>query len=164
MNAAHSVGEILAKLEEQIAFHREREAAAARQEAVYRDLRTAHGAELEVLTQNLAALKAAAATALELASRTVPGLPGLEPDPDRGRRLPLPRMVARVLESLPATVPFGAAKVAAELNRMYRERLRRQVKGRLVSIVLRRLLAAGKVRSVREGRPHHEALYLKAGT
>jgi hypothetical protein len=163
MNAAHSVGEILAKLEEQIAFHREREAAAARQEAVYRDLRTAHGAELEVLTQNLAALTAAAATALELASRTVPGLPGLEPDPDRGRRLPLPRMVARVLESLPATVPFGAAKVTAELNRMYRERLRRPVKARLVSIVLRRLLAAGKVRSVREGRPHHEALYLKGG-
>jgi hypothetical protein len=162
MNAAHSLGEILAKLEEQIAFHREREAAAARQEAVYRDLRTAHGAELEVLTQNLAALKAAAATALELASRTVPGLPGLEPpDPDLGRRLPLPRMVARVLESLPATVPFGAAKVTAELNRIYRERLRRPVEARLVSIVLRRLLTAGTVLSVREGRPHHEALYLK---
>jgi hypothetical protein len=69
MDAAHSLGEILAKLEEQIAFHREREAAAARQEAVYRNLRTAHGAELEVLTQNLAELKAAAATALELAGR-----------------------------------------------------------------------------------------------
>jgi hypothetical protein len=164
MDAAHSLGEILAKLEEQIAFHREQEAAAARQEAVFRERRTGHAAELEALTQNLAALKAAAATAIELANRSVPGLSGLEPpDPDAGRRVPLPRMVARVLENLPATVPFGTTKVTAELNRRYKERLRRPVQSRLVSIVLRRLLIAGKLRSVREGRPHHEALYLKVG-
>jgi hypothetical protein len=47
------------------------------------------------------------------------------------------------------------------LNRRYRERLRRPVPARLVSIVLRRMLDAGSLRSIREGRPHHEALYAK---
>ena len=161
MDAGHSLGEIVAKLEAQIAFHREREALAARQEALFREQRVAHGAELEVLTRNVEALKAAAKTAIELAGRSLPDLPSLEPpDPDAGRRLSLPRMVERVIERLPAA-PFGAAAVTAELNRRYRERLRRPVKARLVSIVLRRRLAAGRLTSVREGRPHHEALYAK---
>lgn len=159
MTAEPSLSELLAKLEAQIAFHREREALAARQEALFREQRIAHGAELEALTRNVEALKAATRTAIELAGRSIPGLASPEPDPDGGRRQPLPRMVARVLESLPAAEPFGAARVTAELNRRYREKLRRPVKARLVSIVLRRLLAAGKLRPVREGRPHHEALY-----
>lgn len=161
MTTEPSLGELLAKLEAQIAFHREREAVAARQEALFREQRIAHGAELEALTRNVEALKAATRTAIELASRAIPGLAGPGPnlDVDGRRRTPLPRMVERVLEGLPAAVPFGAARVTAELNRRYGEGLRRPVKARLVSIVLRRLLAAGKLRSVREGKPHHEALY-----
>ena len=70
-------------------------------------------------------------------------------------------MVARVLEGMSAGAPFGTAAVTAELNRRYQERLRRPVAERLVSIVLRRMLDAGSLRSVREGRPHHEALYAR---
>jgi hypothetical protein len=162
MSAELSLQQILASLEARIAFHREREAAAAQQEAVFREQRTAHAAELEALTRNLEALKAATATAVELASRpTPPSAPFLGPDPDAGRRLTLPRMVARVLEGMSAGAPFGTAAVTAELNRRYQERLRRPVAERLVSIVLRRMLDAGSLRSVREGRPHHEALYAK---
>jgi hypothetical protein len=154
-----SLAEILSKLEAQIVFHREREAFAAAQEAVYREQRERHAAELEVLTRNLEALKGAAATAVELASRPLPEFhPFVGPDPDAGRRMTLPRRVARVLESLPPE-PFGTAAVTAELNRRYRETLKRPVPARLVSIVLRRLLATGQLRSIREGRPHHEALY-----
>ena len=64
--------QILANLEARIAFHREREAFAARQEAVFREQRAAHAAELEALTRNLEVLKAATATAVELASRPTP--------------------------------------------------------------------------------------------
>jgi len=35
------------------------------------------------------------------------------------------------------------------------------VPARLVSIVLRRMLDAGSLLSIREGRPHHEALYAR---
>ena len=162
MSVELSLQQILANLEARIAFHREREAAAAQQEAVFREQRTAHAAELEALTRNLEALKAATATAVELASRPTPAsAPFLGPDPDAGRRLKLPRMVARVLEGMSAGEPFGTAAVTAELNRRYRERLRRPVPARLVSIVLRRMLDAGSLRSIREGRPHHEALYAR---
>jgi multidrug efflux pump subunit AcrA (membrane-fusion protein) len=162
MSAELSLQQILASLEARIAFHREREAAAARQDEVFRKQRAAHAAELEALTRNLEALKAATATAVELASRPTPAnAPFLGPDPDAGRRLKLPKMVARVLEAMPAGEPFGTTAVTAEINRRYRERLRRPVPARLVSIVLRRMLDAGSLRSLREGRPHHEALYAK---
>ena len=162
MGTELSLQQILANLEARIAFHREREAIAARQEAVFREQRAAHAAELEALTRNLETLKGAAATAVELANRpTPPSAPFLGPDPDAGRRLKLPRMVARVLEAMPSAEPFGTAAVTAEVNRRYRERLRRPVAARMVSIVLRRMLDAGTLRSVREGRPHHEALYAR---
>lgn len=163
MGVELSLQQILANLEARIAFHREREAAAAAQEAVFREQRTTHAAELEALTRNLEALKAATATAVELASRPTPYAPPLSgPDPDAGRRLKLPRMVERTLEGMPAGQPFGTSTVTAELNRRYQERLRRPVAARLVSIVLRRMLDAGRLRSVREGWPHHEALYARS--
>ena len=48
---------------------------------------------------------------------------------------------------------------SAEINHRYGYRLRRPVKPKLVSIVLRRLAATGRLQEVRKGRPHHEALY-----
>jgi len=62
---------IVERLEAQIELHREREAFHAEKEAQHREQRTVHAAELETLTSNLAAYKAAAATAMELARREV---------------------------------------------------------------------------------------------
>lgn len=78
---------------------------------------------------------------------------------DIGRKPSLTRMVERVIESRPPDESFGTNYITAEINHRYGDRLRRPVKAKLVSIVLRRLAATGRLREVRKGRPHHEALY-----
>jgi DNA-binding transcriptional ArsR family regulator len=157
-----SLAAVVANLEEQIAVHREREAFHAQQEAQHQQQREHHAAELATLTHNLEAFKAAADAAVGLAVR--PGaatrlLPAADPDP--GRKPRLSRMVALVVESWPAGEPFGITAIAAEVASRYRDRLRGGVDPRMVSVHLRRLLADGKIVSIREGKPHHEALYAR---
>ncbi|HEV7503706.1 MAG TPA: hypothetical protein VGS07_02220 [Thermoanaerobaculia bacterium] len=157
-----SLGAILSNLEEQIVVHREREAFHAQQEATHREQRERHAGELELLTRNLETFKAAAKSAVELAAR--PGAaarPLTAADPDPGRRPRLSRMVSLVVESWPAGQPFGLAAIASEIASRYRDRLRKGVNPRLVSVHLRRLLAEGRLVSIRKGKPHHEALYAR---
>jgi hypothetical protein len=156
-----SLREIVARLRTQIEVHRRQEAFHAEQEAKHRERRAVHAAELEALTENLAALEAAAATAIELASRPAAAQPAAEPLPELGRRLTLPRMIDRVLGERVPGQPFGANEVAAEINRRFRNALRRPVSPRLVSIALRRMRESGKLQGVRRGRPHHEAQYAR---
>jgi len=153
-----------ANLDEQIAIHREREAFHAEQENLHRQQREIHAAELEVLTKNLATFRAATAAALDLAARHVPAVPSPPPpapDPDPGRRPRLSRMVDLVLQSWPAGSPFGLSNVASEIDRRYRDRLRKPVDPRMVSVHLRRRLANGTLIAVERGRPHHEARYAR---
>jgi hypothetical protein len=155
---------ILANLEAQIAQRRELEAFHAQQETHHGQQRQLHAAELEVLTKNLETFRAAAAAALDLADR--PGTSTLAsatpaPDPDPGRKPRLSRMVALIVESWPAGQPFGVSNVTAEVNRRYRERLRKGADPRMISVHLRRLLAADRLTAVQPGRPHHEALYAR---
>lgn len=156
---------MVSRLESQIAFHREREAFHAEQEAFHREQRSTHAGELEALTSSLESLKAAAETAVKLVNRPGAALPPQEPATDLGvGRKPSPRlMVLRVVEARPASEVFGPSAITAEVNRRYQSRLRRPVKEKVVSIVLRRMLDTGALRLVREGRPHHEALYARAG-
>lgn len=164
MTAVLSLNDVISKLESQISFHREREAFHAGQESAHRDQRTVHAAELEKLTRSLETFRSAAGLAVELVSR-----PGAEPPPslaslgpDVGRRLTPTYMARRVIEEKPAGEVFGTKTVTAEVNRRYASKLRKPASRRLVSIALRRMLDSGELRSVREGRPHHEALYAKA--
>jgi hypothetical protein len=153
---------LVSNLEEQIAFHRERETFHSQHEAQQREQREQHAAELELLTRNLEALKTAAQAAVELAGR--PGAaarPLTAADPDPGRRPRLSRMVALVVASWPAGEPFGLGAITDEIAGRYRDRLRKGVDPRMVSVHLRRLLADGKLVAVRRGRPHHEALYAR---
>jgi len=157
-----SLAAILANLEAQIAVHRQRKEIHAQQETEHRQQKELHAAELETLTQSLATLRAAAAAALELADR--PGIavqPLTAPDPDPGRKPRLSRMVTLVVESWPAGQPFGISAINAEVHRRYKDRLRKPPDPRMVSVHLRRLLAAGRLAAVRRGRPHHEALYTR---
>lgn len=158
-----SLEAIVSRLEAQIAFHRQQEAFHAEQEGVHRDQRAHHAAELEALTQNLVVFREVASTAVDLASRPGPpeAAPSPPPDPDAGHKITLTRMVTRIVEGKTPEEVFGTAAMTAEVNQRYRDRLRKRVSERLVSIVLRRMLAAGQLRSVREGRPHHEALYAR---
>lgn len=157
---------ILSNLEAQIARHRERETFHAQQESHHGQQRQLHAAELEVLTKNLETFRAAATAALDLADRPGASTPALAasapaPDPDPGRKPRLSRMVALVVESWPANQPFGVSNVTAEVHRRYRDRLRKAVDPRMISVHLRRLLAAGRLAAVQRGRPHHEALYAR---
>lgn len=161
MAAERSFEAIFGWLEAQIAYDREKEAFHGQQEAFHREQKAVFTAELEKLTAILESFKTAADAATDLASRAK-ALPPVAPSSDVGGRKPsLTKMVARVVEILPAGQSFGPAAVTREINRHYGERLRRPVKRKLVSIVLRRMATDGRLRSVRPGKPHHEALYAR---
>lgn len=161
-----SIEAIVARLEEQIAHHRERQVFHSEQCAYHGEQQAIHAAELETLTSNLESFKAVTAASLELASRQT-AVPAAAPQPlsgkdlDIGRKPSLTRMVTRVIESRPPGEAFGTSAVTAEIQQRYGERLRRPVKAKLVSIALRRMAADGRLRTLREGRPHHEALYAR---
>jgi hypothetical protein len=157
-----SLSSILSKLEAQIAVCKEREAFHGQQEIHHREQRGAYAAELEKLEASLETLRTAATAALELAggpSASAVLVEAPAPDPDPGRKPRVSRMVELVIASWPAGQPFGTAAITDEVNRRYGPRLRRAVEPKMVSMHLRRLLAAGRLKAVRNGRPHHEALY-----
>lgn len=160
MSSKMSLDSVVSRLEAQIAFDREREAFHAGQETYHREQRALFAAELEKLTGILESFKTAAATAAELTSRAA-ALPAPQPNLDIGRKPSLTAMIRRVIEIRPAGDVFGPNLITAEINRHFAERLRRPVKVKLVAITLRRLANQGELRSVREGRPHHESLFAR---
>lgn len=163
MAADISLTRIVATLEAQVAAHREREAFHSEQEAVHRERRKDHAAEIEALSRKLEMFKAALSEAADLASRGLSLSPTspLSADPDEGRKTSLARMVMRVIETKKADESFGISTITAEVNQRYRSRFKKPVDPRQVSVVLRRMLREGRLRSVREGRPFHEALYTR---
>jgi hypothetical protein len=167
MSTTLSVAEVLSKLEARIAHHEEQAAFHAQQELHHRELNAHHLAELEKVRQHFEAFKTAALPAADLAAAPTQPLSAETPRPgddDRdliGQRLVVSKLVARVLDRLEDET-FGATRVAAEVNRRYRDKLKRPVEARAVSITLRRLRDHGRLRLVREGKAAHEALYAKA--
>ena len=159
-----SMAMIVARLEAQIEFHRERQAFHAEQEAHHREQRAAHAAELETLSSSLTAYQAAATAAIELARREValPAVPPPVPSQDVGYNPSLTRMVKRIVEIKAPSDVFGPSVILQEVRRHYGDRLRRPATKKLVSIALRRMYVAGKLRLARQGQPHHETLYAKA--
>jgi hypothetical protein len=162
-----SVDSVLASLETQAAFLREREAFHAAQEAHHREQRATYAAESAETDRRLAAFRAAAAEALELAARQSPAAtqaaaPEVKPaDLGSASRPKLGRMVALLLAEKDPAAPFGPAGLAREVNHRFADRLRRPVTAAQMSIVLRRLHRRGTIHQSRPGRPHGEALYTK---
>jgi hypothetical protein len=166
MSTALSVAEILAKLEQRIAHHQQQADFHAQQEIHHREQNAFHLAELKKVIDHFEAFKATALPAAELAGEgAAPPQPVKEEvEDDRefiGKRILVSRLVARVAEHMAEGVTFGARQVAVEINRRYKDKLGRSVDARAVSVTLRRLQAAGRLRLVREGRSNHEALYTK---
>jgi hypothetical protein len=161
MATERSFESIYSWLDTQIAYDREQEAFHAQQEGFHREQRALFAAELEKLTAIRDSFKTAADAATDLASRAA-ALPPPAPSPDIGGRKPsLTKMVARIIEVRPAEEVFGPALITREINRHYRERLRRPVERKLVSIVLRRMAADGRIRWIRRGKQHQEAQYAR---
>jgi hypothetical protein len=164
MSTSFSVAEILAKLEARIDFHREQAAFHAEQEVHHREQNALHLAELEKVTQHFEAFKATAIPAADLAQEAVAPPPVVEEaEDDRefvGKRIIVSKLVMKAVDRLNDET-FGAARVAAEINRRHQGKLRKPVSARAVSATLRRLRDAGRLHLVREGKANREALYAK---
>lgn len=160
MSVKLSVTEILANLEAQMAFHQQQEAHHAEREGFHRDQRAVHAAEYASVAQHYEAFKATAGAAAEIAARTLPAATQEEEIPP-GTRVIRSRLLARVMADIPPGQPFGARQLVAEVNRRFGKSLRKPANFPLASAALRRMLANGKIRLVREGAAHREALYAK---
>jgi hypothetical protein len=162
MSSQLSVAQVLASLEEQMRFHREREAEHAAQEAFHRDQRAIHAAEYETVARHYEAFKASASAAAEIAARS-----GVPAPPDEELAAPLKiqlpsRLVARAVAEMPAGEGFAPSRIASEVNRRYSRELRKPIDSRLASTAIRRLMRRGKVRLVAKGTAHREAVYARS--
>lgn len=166
MSTDLSVAEIFRKLEDRLRFHEEQAGFHAQQEIHHREQSAFHTAELQKVREHFEAFQASAVAAAELARETVIPAPAAKAEDHRefiGKRVQVTRLIARVLDELTEGQTFGAAWVAQEINRRYRDILRDPTDARAVSVTLRRLKNAGRLRLVRKGKASHEALYEKPG-
>ena len=163
MSTALSVAQMLAQLEERAAFHRERRGFHAEQVAQHGEQLAFHEAELQKVVERFEAFKAAAEGAAELvaAPDTSHGAAGAEEIPYFGAAPMVSRLIARVAEAWPAGEAFGARGVMVEVNRRYAEVLKRPIKSAAVSVALRRMAQAGRLRQMRQGKASREALYVR---
>jgi hypothetical protein len=160
MSSKLSVEQVLTSLERRLEHHLEQEAFHARQEAHHREQRELQAAEAEKVRQGLEAFRGIAPLALDLAqplaSQSGPAAATEEILPPAGR-LMASRLVRLAVQS--AAEPFGPTAVTEEVNRRFAGRLREPLGPRMVSNVLRRMLAEEEIELVREGKPFQEALY-----
>jgi hypothetical protein len=163
MSAKLSVAEVLSNLEARADFHRKREAFHAEQEAHHRDQRATHAAELEKVLQSLETFRAVSSTALDLARQPLVHREHIatQIEVPRSGRLMGSRLIRSVVERWAGSEPFGAAAVAQEVNRLFRDHLRRPVDERNASDVLRRMKREGLLHLARKGKAFHEALYAR---
>ena len=115
-------------------------------------------ADFEKAMAHLDSFRAVEATAADLdLSAAAPAAP--PPKEDLGPYPTLAKMVARVVADRPEGERFGPRLVVYEVNRRFRQALRRPVEPPAVSVILRRMSAARRIHQVRAGKANHEALY-----
>ena len=161
MSAKLSVEEILRHLEARMAYHKQKEEHHAAQEAFHREQRALHATEHETIARHFEAFKATAGTAVEIAVRTGMAPKASVRDLPPGQPVVRSRLVARLVEEMPDGELFQASTLAAEVNRLFKEALRKPADSRLVSAALRRMAANGTIRLVERGTAHREARYAK---
>jgi hypothetical protein len=161
MSTKLSVAEILAKLEARIEFHRQQASHHVERETWHREQSAHHSAELQKVLARFEAFKATATEAAELAVESVIPQPVTAPVDDLppGRRFTKAKLIFRVVEDQEKGKPFNATQITAEVNRRFRERLKRPVDKRVVGTALRRLRDAGEIQEVVAGRSFHEAQF-----
>lgn len=161
MSSQLSVAQILASLE--MASHKEQQAHHAQREAFHREQKERHATEHETVAKHYEAFKATAGGAAEIASRTAAAPPPQQQSPAAPAKLQRPnKLVARLVKELPEGEVYTASRVAAEVNRRYRNELKKPVTAPTVSTCLRRLATRGKVRLVKKGTAHIQAVYTRA--
>jgi len=163
MDTNLSVAQILSDMEVQIAHHESQEAFHAQQEVFHREQRTLHAEGLSKLRERYEAFRAGVSAVGE-SFRPQPAPPPpsqVEPDPDKGRRPSISKLVLRLVSSKNEEEVLTPKSVAEELNERFAGKLPRRVKGRDVSVYLRRLHTEGRLHLVRKGGAAHEAAYTR---
>ena len=165
MNTNLSVAQILSDLEAQIAHHESQETFHAQQEVFHRERRAVHAEGLAKVRERYEVFKAGVSAAGEifkdLPQAAPPPPPQVEPDPDKGRRPTLAKLVQRLVSSKGGEETLTPKSVARELNERFASKLHRRVNGRDISVYLRRLHAEGRLHLVRKGGAAHEATYTR---
>jgi len=132
-----SIAQMLAQLEAKVALHRERKNFHADQEAIHREQTALHTSELDNALARLEAFRSAAEAAGELLEDAkLAALPPAQPDLDDAdliRKRSLSRMVARVVEGIPADQTFGAHAVTRQIQERWGAKLRRRPDPRSVA-------------------------------
>ena len=162
MKTERSIAEVLESLEAQASFHEKRESFHARQEEQHRKEREEHAVRLQEIRRRLDAFRAAAGEALDIADQpAIPEAVKEEADLGPASRPNLTRMIELLLGAKRPAERFGPVTLCEELNQQFADRLRRPFDTGQVSVALRRFSRLGRIRQVRRGRPHWEALYVK---
>ena len=158
------VGEMLARLETKIAFHKEREDLHAREEAKHAEQRAMHAEEHRKAVEQREALKSVAATAGELiADISLPPKPGpLSERARKGRGHWIAELLEQVIDLKAPGEVFGATSLIEEIEKRWGDQLREDIDSRSAATTLRRWAAAGQLDVVRKGTSHTEGLYKKA--
>jgi hypothetical protein len=157
-----SLSNLLDDLEGQAGKLRQAVAAHTQKEEHHREQRRTLGERLEALEERLGRFRDAATAVLEMAEPPRDPAPAATADFGSPASPKLARMVDHVLAVRPDATPFGATEISREVNRLFRDRLRRGTDGRQISVVLRRYCDQGELRLARPGRPYSEGLYTVA--
>jgi hypothetical protein len=155
---------MLAQLEARVAHHAKQQALHDEQERLHRDKASFHREQLEAAQAHLEAFRAAAAAAGELLVRDrsiAAPAPQRNDDIDVRRGKALSRMMARVIEELPADAVFGTSDITLAVRDRWGSKLRRQPDPRSVATTLRRWVQADRLVQIRQGRAHSEGLFRK---
>jgi hypothetical protein len=160
-----SIQEVLANLEKEMAFHKEQAEHHAEREVFHRAQHASHTTEYETVAKHYEAFKATAGAAAEIAARAAaknPPKPEPPPAPPAPvTKKPPSKLVSRLLKELPAGETITPSWIAAEVNRRYRNELKKPLSIPTASTILRRLLADRRVRLVQSGSAHLQAVYTK---
>jgi hypothetical protein len=159
VSSSLSISEVLADLEAQIAHLETQEAFHAQQEVFHRERRAVCASDLAKVRERYEGFKAAAAAVGEVVQSKPAS--ARKPAEDDGEKIPVSKLIARVVQSKPEGERFSPSSLAQELNQSFPKTLRRRLDGRAISVALRRLAAAGRIRIVEEGRAFHEAVYTR---
>jgi len=163
MSSSLPVGEMIARLETKIAFHREQEELHAKAEAAHAEQRSLHGGELRKASEQLEALKTVSAAVSELIADVKP------PSSRLAATVPLKSgqghfvavLLKRVIEEKEPGEVFGATSLIAEIEQLWGSRLGLKVDPRSAGATLRRWGVRGRLHIVRKGTSHREGLYTK---
>lgn len=166
MNENRSIATLLTDLEARIENLRREVAFHKQQETHHREQGVTSAESLAELETRLAEFRTAAQALLAVAppppARSATPAPLDTEDWGTQARPKIGKMVERVIAEREGDDPFNATEVSHHVNQRFSGRMKRSSDARQISVILRRLAAAGTLQIARKGKAYEEALYTRA--